>query len=114
MQGYVYLLMNPSYIGMLKIGKTTKQPEERVRELSSATGVPTPFVLLYSIRVSDCDYVEKSIHRELEHLGFRNSTNREFFNIDVQSAIRIFQRYEGNFEDTWKDNDDFSEALLHK
>ena len=31
--GYVYVLMNPSLQNMVKIGKTTREPEERAKEL---------------------------------------------------------------------------------
>ena len=42
-KGYVYVLINSSMPNLVKIGKTTKDPNERVKELSSATGVATPF-----------------------------------------------------------------------
>ena len=47
MEGYVYVLINPSMEGLVKIGMTTSTPEERVTELSSATGVPSKFILVY-------------------------------------------------------------------
>ena len=36
--GFVYILINPSLGGLLKIGKTDHTPEERAKELSMATG----------------------------------------------------------------------------
>lgn len=45
--GYVYILSNPSMPGLLKIGMTRFDPTRRVQELSSATGVPTQFQLIY-------------------------------------------------------------------
>ena len=36
---WVYVLSNPSSPGLLKIGYTKKQPEERAKQISSATGV---------------------------------------------------------------------------
>ena len=47
-KGYVYVLVNPSMEGYVKIGKTKRKPEVRVQELSQATGVPTPFILAYA------------------------------------------------------------------
>ncbi len=43
--GYVYVLMNSSMRGLVKIGKTEREPEERAKELSASTGVPTPFMV---------------------------------------------------------------------
>lgn len=85
--GYIYVLMNPSLPNMVKIGKTTRTPEERAKELSSATGVPTPFVVVYSCMFEDCDLSEKFIHTYLELKGFRVSLNREFFEIPINEAI---------------------------
>lgn len=84
MPGYVYVLVNSSFPDLVKIGKTTKDPAVRARELR-LTGVPTPFVVAYSVYVSDCGALEKSIHDELDKL--RHSGDREFFTIDAKSAI---------------------------
>lgn len=97
MKGFVYLLLNPTFPNMVKIGKTTKDPEVRVKELSRATGVPTPFKLIYQIFVSNCDVVEKEIHFELQNNGLRNTSNREFFNIEPFKAIELFKEYEERF-----------------
>jgi hypothetical protein len=45
--GFIYILINPSMAGLVKIGKTTRDPEARAKELSQATGVPTPFYVAY-------------------------------------------------------------------
>ena len=50
--GYVYILTNPSMPGLVKVGKTTTTPNQRMSELHS-TGVPTPFELEFSISVND-------------------------------------------------------------
>lgn len=86
MQGYVYILLNSSLPGLVKVGKTTKQPEARARELHQ-TGVPSPFVVAYSEFVSDCDALELQIHTELDE--YRESSRREFFRIDSTSAIKL-------------------------
>lgn len=85
--GYIYVLMNPSLQNMVKIGKTTRTPEERAKELSASTGVPTPFVVVYSNMFEDCSIAENFIHTYLESKGFRVSTNREFFEIPINEAI---------------------------
>lgn len=85
--GYVYALINPSLEGMVKIGKTQKEPDIRAKELSSASGVPTSFVVAYKIYVNDCSSVEKLIHEYLEDKGYRISENREFFNAPLEQVI---------------------------
>lgn len=83
--GYLYLMMNLSMPGLVKIGMTTRTPAERVRELGSATGVPTPFVVAYEIFVEDCHRAERRIHEILD--PFRVSENREFFRITAPEAV---------------------------
>ena len=70
------------------MGKTTRLPSERAKELSSATGVPTPFVVAFEERFGDCDSAEDAIHSELEARGFRQSQNREFFRAKPNEVIR--------------------------
>lgn len=86
-RGYVYIMINPSYDGLVKIGKTTKEPEERAKELSSATGVATPFIVVYKRLFNDCSMAEKAIHTILAEKGFRINNNREFFKVSVDEAI---------------------------
>jgi len=88
-QGYIYVLINPSMEGLVKIGKTVRDPEGRVRELSGATGVPTPFYLVYKAYFDDCTWAEEFVHARLEQKNYRVSPNREFFNVPVQEAIDI-------------------------
>ena len=85
--GYVYVLMNPSMQGLVKVGKTNRDPTTRVGELSSATGVPTPFSLIYSAYFNDCTQAEGFAHAYLESKGYRLASNREFFLAPTQEAI---------------------------
>jgi hypothetical protein len=86
-------LVNPSFEGMVKIGKTTRDPNERVKELSSATGVPTPFILVYYKQFKDCNIAEAEIHQILESKGYRLNESREFFKLSPTDAIRLIQEY---------------------
>lgn len=94
-QGYIYVMVNPSLEGMVKIGKTSRDPKERAKELSTATGVPTPFILVYQKQFEDCDLAERTIHQLLESRGCRVNNNREFFNISTSEAIDLIQSYAG-------------------
>lgn len=88
-KGFVYAMINPSYEGLVKIGKTTKDPNARAKELSSATGVATPFVVVYKRLFNDCSIAEVLIHRLLEERGCRVNKSREFFSIDISEAIDL-------------------------
>jgi hypothetical protein len=84
MFGYIYILSNPYMPGVVKIGRTERDPNERISEISSATGVPAPFVLEYSVFVPDLEMAEKEIHVALS--GNRVDDNREFFKLSVEQA----------------------------
>ena len=84
MLGYVYILVNPSMPGLVKIGKTSKHPSERARELQQ-TGIPTPFLVAYHAYVGDMDFVEREMHSRLSE--YREASNREFFKIEPTTAI---------------------------
>ncbi len=83
--GYVYILGNPSYPGLLKIGLTHRAPEDRVGELGAATGVPTPFVLHAYCPSRSPTADESAIHSSFP--DERCSEGREFFKIELLAAI---------------------------
>jgi tetratricopeptide (TPR) repeat protein len=87
--GYLYILINPSMPGLAKVGKTTRDPTNRVAELSGATGVATPFMLAYQQPVPDCNAAETWVHAELERKGHRVSANREFFNAPLHEIVAL-------------------------
>ncbi|WP_419872770.1 GIY-YIG nuclease family protein [Candidatus Pristimantibacillus sp. PTI5] len=72
--GFVYILINQSMPGLLKIGMTTRDTVERVLELSSATGVPTPFMLAYKKQFANCKLAEEKMHSLLDE--YRVSSGR--------------------------------------
>lgn len=113
--GFVYVLFNPSAEGLVKIGKTTKYPEERARELSVATGVPTPLVVVYRAFFQDCASAETFVHTLL--IDKRLSSNKEFFRTTTTDAVNAIIQAERRFnsgpngDDTTKTkSDDISSA----
>ena len=91
--GYIYVMVNPSLPNLVKIGKTTREPNERAKELSLATGVPTPFILVYYKPFKDCHLAETVIHHFFEEKGARVNGNREFFQVSTTEAIDIINLY---------------------
>lgn len=89
-RGYIYILINTSYPGLLKIGKSKRSPEIRANELSLATGVPNSFHVGYYLIVSDIDSAEINIHKHLTQ--YRESQNREFFRLPLNQAIDLVRK----------------------
>jgi hypothetical protein len=87
--GYLYILTNPTIPGLAKVGKTTREPAERVAELSAATGVASPFVLLYQHPAADCDAAEAWVHEALSARGWRHASNREFFSAPPHEIVAL-------------------------
>lgn len=85
--GVIYILINPAFKDLLKIGKTTRTAEERAAEISNGTGVPSKFVVAYEDIVADCDLAERRIFRALENYRYEN--NREFFALKLKEAIPV-------------------------
>lgn len=90
--GYLYLLINRSMPGLVKIGRTSRAPVDRISELSSATGVPTPFELVYDVLVPDAAAAERAIHDALSTQGHRTSPNREFFEAPIHEVVKMMIR----------------------
>lgn len=86
--GYVYILINHSMPGLIKIGKTLRDTRARARELST-TGVPIPFQIAFEIFSEEHDRLEALAQNELA--DFRVSQNREFFRYPLNKAIKLLQ-----------------------
>ncbi len=85
--GYVYALANSAMPGMVKVGFTTREPEERAKELSASTGLPVPFMVVYQRLVGNCERGETYVHTALERKGFRVAANREFFVAPISEVV---------------------------
>lgn len=89
--GFIYVLANSAMPDMVKVGKTNRNPKERAGELSAATGLPMPFIVVYEQLFSDCTEAEQFIHTYLANKGFRITNNREFFKAPVNEVIRAIR-----------------------
>ena len=72
-----------------KVGWTSGDAEARARQLSSATGVPTSFVVVESWKHEDAEALEKSVHAMLE--PYRINDRREFFQASYHSIKSIVE-----------------------
>ena len=82
---WVYVLSNPSLPKeYLKIGYTKLKPEERATQISSATGVPTPYKVEWAYKCFNGEIVERMTHQKLK--AFRVNNKKEFFHISLEEA----------------------------
>lgn len=89
--GFVYILINESLQGLIKIGFTDRRPDDRALELHT-TGVPTPFKIAFCFQHRNARSAEQTIHKELA--SHRVSSDREFFRCEVTNAVtHIFDRF---------------------
>jgi hypothetical protein len=100
MKGWVYIASNESMKGIVKIGSTSKDPSNRMRELSN-TSVPTPFKCEYSALVENYEKTEKKLHHYFNE--YRVQGNREFFSVEIEMVvIRLRDFAKIYFEDSLK------------
>lgn len=90
MAGFIYIMSNPAYRkGLIKIGKSDRDPIEYRKYELETTGVPARFHVEYYGYIDDHHRVERLLHEKFAHV--RESQQREFFDVgveDVVSAIR--------------------------
>lgn len=89
--GYVYVLTNPEFPRLLKIGRTTRTPEIRAKELSNHTGVPRPYVVRYSRWFPDHEAAERHVHAVFADKRVRG---KEFFRADLDEVIAVISEYQ--------------------
>lgn len=79
--GFVYVLGNPAFPGIYKIGFTERSPSLRCKELSASTAAPSPFVLCAYYELEDARTVERDLHFILDE--YRINESREFFQVSL-------------------------------
>lgn len=86
----IYILINEAMPGYVKIGKTSTNLEQRIRELSASSSIPLPFTCFYACTVKDSAFVEHQLHDAFDNN--RINPKREFFQIAperVVSALKL-------------------------
>ncbi|MFS1428479.1 GIY-YIG nuclease family protein [Vibrio splendidus] len=101
MKGLVYILQNPAMQGFLKIGVTT-DINQRLSSLYT-TGVPLPFAVAFQKEILDSYNIESKIFEKLNYC--RATDAREFFIIDVDSAITVIEEACEQIEGAYVDDD---------
>lgn len=88
-EGFVYILSNKSMPGLIKIGCTQRDPQDRATELY-ATGVPFPFIVEAAVKTNEPKRLESRVH---DLLGARRvHGRREFFHVAIDDALRAIEQ----------------------
>lgn len=85
MNEIVYILTNEAMPGYVKIGKTSTNLEQRIRELNSSTSVPLPFTVFYACSVKNAQFVECQLHDAFDDK--RVNPKREFFRVAPERVV---------------------------
>lgn len=95
-KGFIYVVVNPAFPDLVKIGYTTNTVEERVYQMSNSSAVPEKFIIAYKRHVVNPHKVEKIIHADLE--CYRVNAGREFFKMTVTLAINSVLKNSAPYE----------------
>lgn len=85
MKGWVYIIASESMPNLLKVGYSTKDPDERAIDLGN-TGNPCKYEVLYEILLHEPRKVEKSAHNMLKQMNLW--VNKEWFECSLRTARR--------------------------
>lgn len=90
MNEIIYVLTNEAMPGFVKIGRTSNNLEQRIKDLSASTNIPLPFTCFYACTVNNAQFVEHQLHDAFDNN--RVNPKREFFQISperVVSALKL-------------------------
>ena len=88
--GHVYVIYNDLFREYKKIGMTTREVEDRVREFNTA--VPINFEIAVSIPCTDPYSIEQDFHLKFDK--YRVSRNKEWFKISDEELLEELNKIE--------------------
>lgn len=94
--GWIYVLTHPAWdgLGMVKIGRTGRNPRTRAAEITSVSGLLAPYKVAHISPVSDMAGAEQAVHRMLAPHRVRK--RRELFRVDVATAQQVIRAVAGS------------------
>ena len=98
-KGYIYCFSNDSMPGLVKVGMTDRNPEERLKEANKPDTFkpPSPYKIEFVKYVKDPKEKEKTLHKLLQKYTERVHTHREFFRITPDDLRVFFDLIDGNY-----------------
>ena len=94
--GWVYVLTHPAWdkLGMVKVGRTGRDPRTRAAEITSVSGLLAPATVAWCSPVSDMAAADQAVHRMLG--SHRVRKRRELFRVDVATARGVVEAVAGS------------------
>ncbi len=113
-------MSNVSMPGIMKVGMTLRDPEERLEEANSSNTFkpPTDYCIEFAKRVRNPRQKEEAIHALLEKYTIRINKKREFFRTSADEVRGFFMLLDGDWwggfreEDLEEDEDDEAPATI--
>ena len=109
--GWIYVLGLADRTDIVKVGMTTRNPTDRVRELTP-DGFPTRLFVVHQRAVGDVEYVEAAAHKMLRAHQVRNmglimghpffDKATEFFKVSAPIAIQVVDAASRGSRKTWQ------------
>ncbi|MCW5829573.1 MAG: GIY-YIG nuclease family protein [Deltaproteobacteria bacterium] len=85
--GFVYVLFNPAVPELVKVGRTSNEPDERAEQISSATGTPGRWYVVFYRKFRDSITAERKVHDLLDQRAPRHHKRKELFETPPVVAI---------------------------
>lgn len=94
--GWIYVLTHPAWdkLGMVKVGRTGRDPRTRAAEITSVSGLLAPATVAWCSPVSDMATAEQAVHRMLG--SHRVRKRRELFRVDAAKARGVVEAVAGS------------------
>lgn len=89
-KGWVYVISNKAMPGLVKVGFSSKDPEDRAKELYH-TGSPHPYVVEYEMLIEGAYRIEQQTHRLLSS----KHEDKEWFQCSAEEAVAAIKQVAG-------------------
>lgn len=109
-KGWVYVIINESLKGLVKIGYTLKDPKLRAKDLQSS-GIPNDYKVAYEVLTINPREVEQKIHLSLK----KYRDNKEWFKCSISQAVKTVQSIvqEKMYENFYYEQEYLSTRIIH-
>ena len=106
--GYLYCVRNTRQRMEFKVGKTNRDPLDRLKDFNNSNCPRNTFRLEFAKYVEDYHAKELIVHDILAYGGHRIDPKRELFDCDLSHIRKVFEVIDGTWYSQKDDSDVFS------